>query len=146
MNDTILLPPITALKAQAKRLRARLAQASDFISHSESLELIAAQYGQRDWNTLHAAARNLQSSELNVGARLNGRYLNQPFKGEVISARKLPGERLRVTINFDEPVDVVSFDSFSAYRRRVTATLHSNWTTLQKTSDGTPHLVIDGLQ
>lgn len=146
MDDYTYLPPITALKAQAKRLRTRLAQDGDFITHSEGLELIAAQYGRRDWNTLHADAGNRQSSALFVGARLNGRYLSQSFKGEIISVHKLSEENLRITIIFDEPVDVVSFDSFSAYRRRVTATVDSNWATPQKTSDGSPHLVIDGLQ
>lgn len=145
MDDKIYLPPIAVLKAQAKRLRTRLAQDGDFISHSESLELIAAQYGRRDWNTLHADAGNRQSLTLQVGARLNGRYLSQPFKGEIISVQKLPGDGSRITIVFDDPVDVVSFNSFSAYRSRVTATLDSNWATPQKTSDGTPHLVIDGV-
>ena len=58
---TIPIPSIDVLKQQAKRLRAGLAEDGDFISHSESLELVAKQYGLRDWNTLFAAAGNRPS-------------------------------------------------------------------------------------
>jgi len=51
-----------------------------------------------------------------------------------------PSDRTRITIVFDEPVDVVSFDSFSAFRQRVTVTLGNDGKTAEKTSDGVPHM------
>ena len=44
-------------KQQAKRLRTSLAERGVEVTHSEALELVAHQYGARDWNTLAAAAR-----------------------------------------------------------------------------------------
>ena len=49
-------------------------------------------------------------------------------------------DRFRITLHFDEPVDVVTFDSFSAYRQRVTGTIDSTGRTAEKTSDGRPHM------
>ena len=42
-------------KQQAKRLRTSLAERGVEVTHSEALELVAHQYGARDWNTLAAA-------------------------------------------------------------------------------------------
>jgi hypothetical protein len=36
--------------------KSRIQAGGDAISHSRALELIAAQFGFNDWNTLHAAA------------------------------------------------------------------------------------------
>ena len=41
-------------KAMARRLRQTLADRGVEVSHSEALELVAQQYGARDWNTLAA--------------------------------------------------------------------------------------------
>ena len=43
-------------KAMARRLRDALAEHSLTVSHSQALELVARQLGQRDWNTLAAAS------------------------------------------------------------------------------------------
>lgn len=48
----------------------------------------------------------------------------------------------KLTIQFDEPVDVVTFDSFSALRHRVDATVTRNGISPSRTSDGEPHMVI----
>lgn len=42
-------------KAMASTLRQALAEEGTAISHSRALELVARQFGQRDWNTLSAA-------------------------------------------------------------------------------------------
>ncbi len=143
MNDTISLPTIEELKQQAKRLRAGLSEDGDFISHSESLELVAKQYGMRDWNTLHAAAGNRRKPPLAVGARVKGRYLGQAFNGDVLGVQTLSAGRTRVTIELDDPVDVVTFDSFSAFRRRINATIDDDGKSPEKTSNGVPQLVLD---
>ncbi len=142
MIDSLPLPSIEAAKAQAKRLRATLAADGNPVGHSRSLELLAHQYGYKDWNTLHAAIGNRPPpSPVAIGQRVRGRYLSQPFDGEVIGVLALatPG-RFRVTLHFDEPVDVVTFDSFSAYRQRVTCTIDRTGKTAEKTSDGRPHM------
>ena len=123
------LPSLDALKDQAKRLRTRLASEGETIGHSRSLELIAAQYGYRDWNTLHAAVGNRPPfNPWMLGARVKGRYLGQAFEGEVLSVQALTAQpgRYRLTMKFDEPVDVVTFESFSAFRQRVTATVEKD--------------------
>ena len=72
---------------------------------------------------------------------VSGTYLGQPFSGEVIGVHVVaPQNRYRVTLHFDEPVDVVTFDSFSAYRQRVRAVIDARGTTQHKTSNGNPHL------
>lgn len=142
MIESHSLPTIEAAKAQAKRLRATLAADGTSVGHSRSLEMLAHQYGYKDWNTLHAAIGNRPPpSPLAIGQRVRGRYLSQPFEGEVIGVLALATEgRYRVTLQFDEPVDVVTFDSFSAYRGRVTCTIDRTGKTAEKTSDGRPHL------
>ncbi|MBD8877902.1 glyoxalase superfamily protein [Roseibium polysiphoniae] len=136
------LPPLSELKAQAKRLRAALPAATDApLNHGQSLDLVARQYGFRDWNTLHAARGNAPNVPLSLGQKVSGTYLHQAFQGEIVSAAKVgPSDRTRITIVFDEPVDVVSFDSFSAFRQRVTVTLGNDGKTAEKTSDGVPHM------
>ena len=130
---------IDALKTQAKRLRQALAEDGDFISHSEALELVAKQLGYRDWNTAYAAAGN-RPPPPQLGERVGGAYLGQNFKGEIIGVETLSGERWRITIEFDEPVDVVTFESFSAYRKRVTAIVGADGLSAEKTSNGRPQM------
>ncbi|MEQ9638949.1 MAG: glyoxalase superfamily protein [Alphaproteobacteria bacterium] len=136
------LPPLDELKAQAKALRAALADTGDEVGHGRALELVAHQHGYRDWNTLHAAVGNRPPPPLHVGMRVAGTYLGQPFHGEVI-ALALAGERYRVTLRFDDPVDVVTFDSFSNFRSRVTATVDRAGRTAERTADGQPHMVLE---
>ncbi|HEV7306254.1 glyoxalase superfamily protein [Ensifer sp.] len=139
-------PSLDALKDQAKRLRARLGSEGETISHSRSLELIAAQYGYRDWNTLHAAVGNRPPfNPWMLGSRVKGHYLGQPFEGEVLAVQALTAQpgRYRLTMKFDEPVDVVTFESFSAFRQRVVATVDETGRTVEKTSNGRPQLELE---
>lgn len=137
------LPALDALKAQARRLRKSLEAEGNFISHSEALELVARQYGHRDWNTLHAAAGNRRTVPLAVGSKVSGCYLGQTFSAEIIGLTRLnDGARYRVTLDLDAPVDVVRFASFSAWRKRVNGTIGRDGISAAKTSDGQPHLVL----
>jgi len=137
------LPGIDALKAQAKRLRGSLEAEGNFISHSEALELIAHQYGYRDWNTIHAACGNRPANPLSLGAQVSGEYLGQSFKGTIIGLSQLGnGARYRVTLDLDEAVDVVTFESFSAWRKRINATVGRDGVSAARTSNGRPHLEI----
>ena len=137
------LPALEDLKAQAKRLRQSLTAEGNFISHSEALELLAHQHGYRDWNTLHAAAGNRPASPLALGAHISGLYLGQAFRGEIIALAQLNhGSHYRLTVEFDEPVDVVTFDSFSAFRKRVNCTVGADGKSPALTGDGAPQMVI----
>ncbi|MDO3432419.1 glyoxalase superfamily protein [Rhizobium sp. CBN3] len=139
-------PGIEELKAQAKRLRQAMNDRGTALTHSAALEMIARQHGVRDWNTLAALAAKPNAAAktpLFVGAHIRGRYLNQPFTGEIISLSALPGGLHRITIHFDEALDVVTFESFSAFRRRVTAQIDGDGVSPRKTSNGVPHLVLD---
>lgn len=137
---------VDALKACARRLRQALKSDGVEISHSRSLELIARQAGARDWNTLSARARGPRSPvAITTGRPVRGRYLGQPFTGTVIGVADLGNTgRRRITIAFDQPVDVVAFASFSAFRRRIRAVVDPDGRSPQKTSDGRPHLVLEG--
>ncbi|ANL46095.1 hypothetical protein AMC87_CH01379 [Rhizobium phaseoli] len=140
-------PGIDELKAQAKRLRQAMNDRGTALTHSAALEMIARQHGARDWNTLAALAAKpnvAAKTPLFVGAHVRGRYLNQPFTGEILSLSALPGGELyRIAIHFDEAVDVVTFESFSAFRRRVSAQIDADGVSPRKTSNGVPHLVLD---
>ncbi|MDP5217675.1 glyoxalase superfamily protein [Ruegeria sp. 2205SS24-7] len=129
------------LKAQAKRLRESLREAGTSVSHSQTLELVARQHGARDWNTLCALAGN--RLKLRVGDRVQGHYLGQPFVAEIRGLTVIgDGGHRRITLHFDEPVDVVRFDSFSSYRQRVSGEIGWDGRSIRRTSDGQPQLVV----
>ncbi len=135
------IAPVEELKEQAKRLRKRLHDIGVQLSHSKALELLAHQHGLRDWNTLHARAGN--RLHLRVGDRVEGRYLGQHFTAEIRGLTVLgDGAHRRVTLQFDIPVDVVRFDSFSAFRQRVTGVIGWDGRSTRHTSDGAPQLVV----
>jgi len=144
MPGSLTIPSLDALKQQAKRLRARLAEDGDFINHSESLEYIAHQYGYRDWNTLHAAAGNRPAKlQYQIGERVRGAYLGQPITGTLVAVSTGLSGRRRVTIELDEAVDVVTFESFSAYRSRISGTVDKDGVSRERISTGDPQLVVE---
>lgn len=136
------MAPLAELKAQARRLRAQLRETGVEVTHSRSLELLARQLGARDWNTLVAGIGN--GLRLAVGDRVTGRYLGQPFTGVVKSLTAMEdGKHRRVTLHFDAPVDVVTFDSFSSFRQRVSGVIGPDGRSPRRTSNGAPQLVIE---
>ncbi len=143
MRDTAQLPTLSALKDQARRLRSRMEANGDAINHSRALELIAAQFGFNDWNTLHAAVGNRAGPEqLTPGARVTGAYLGQPFSARIVGVQALtsaPGS-YRVSLDLDEAVDVVTFDSFSSFRKRVNGVIGKEGVSRERTSNGRPQL------
>lgn len=130
-------------KQRARDIRAEHAMRGETISHSAALEKVAAELGYRDWNTASARLSNLPEVPLQVGDRVAGRYLKQPFSGRVLGVREVyGGGSFEVTLQFDTPVDVVSFDSFSAFRSRVTVTIGAEGVSASRTSDGHAHLQV----
>ena len=143
MSNPIPMPDRDAVKTQAKRLRTALVAEGNFVSHSESLELVAKQYGYRDWNTLSAALGEIPEREVKVGGVVTGRYLGHRFRGRVLGLQVFKGHRRRIVVEFDEPIDVVTSEHFSGYRRRAEGVIEKNGATWQKLSDGTPLLAVD---
>ena len=143
MTLTTPLPSLDTLKTQAKRLRAELAKSGTAIGHSAALELLARQQGFKDWNTLHAATGRQSPAPLSLGQKISGLYLDQPFTGEVVAVQSLSTpDMFRVTVHFDQPVDVVTFEGLSNFRQRVSAIVSREGVSAEKTSNGKPHLVL----
>jgi hypothetical protein len=141
---TQFLPSLDAAKAQARALCAELAARGKPISHSAALERIAHDHGMRDWNTFHAAIGNAPRPPVHLGQIVPGRYLGQPFLAEVIAIFELAEGQYEVTFDFDRPVDVVTFDSFSNFRSRVRKVIGQDGRSAETTSDGVPHLMLWG--
>jgi len=134
---------IAQAKQRAKIMRKDLFSRGIKISYSQALERVAAEFGYRDWNTAVARLSNEPPFSIQVGDTVSGAYLRQNFTGQVLAVREIGGgSHYEVTLHFDEPVDVVTFDSFSAFRQRVNVTVDDTGVSPAKTSDGEPHMVI----
>jgi hypothetical protein len=140
---TTPLPTLAEAKAQAKQLRAEQATLGQQISHANALEQIAHAYGYRDWNSFHAAIANLAPQAWAIGAVVTGHYLGQAFTAKVQGIKMTQAGWYHVSLDLDQPVDVVTFDSFSSFRKHVRGTVGPLGLSLEKTSNGTPHLQID---
>ncbi|MEP5732358.1 MAG: glyoxalase superfamily protein [Sulfitobacter sp.] len=136
------IPTRDVLKAQAKRLRSDLARRGQNISHAQALETVAHQWGARDWNTLSAQAATTHPGWA-PGQRVTGQYLGHRFGGHIKASRQAANGYWSLTLRFDAPIDVVTSEQFSSYRRQVNATVTSAGVSPQKTSDGRPHMVLD---
>ena len=137
------LPTLVEAKAQAKRLRNDLAAEGAQITHAQALEKIAHRHGFRDWNALHTVIRDLTPEGWSVGGRVTGTYLSQPFAATVLSVEQLRPGWFRLVLDLDEAVDVVRFESFSNLRKRIGVEVGPNGHSKERTSDGTPHVVLD---
>lgn len=142
------LDPISAnsLKAEAKLLREERDKAGTPITHGAALEVVARSHGFRDWNTARAALPDRVLSPIQVGERVKGTYLGQPFEGLVIGVNLMSDmQHYQVTIKFDTPVDVVTSELFSAFRQRVTATVDVYGVSPARTGDGEPQMRVSRL-
>lgn len=135
---------VDALKDQAKALRQKKLAAGEEISHAQALELVAKENGYRDWNTAAAMLARDAVCPVAIGDLVSGTYLKQKFTGRILNVSSGKGHGdYRITMDFDEPVDIITFDSFSVFRKRVTTSIRSDGISPEKTSDGAPHLVLD---
>lgn len=139
------LPPLAKIKDEAKNLLAHYAKHNQALTHSQALEKLARNYGFRNWNTFSAKLANTASSNrYHKGMRIYGNYLSQPFQGTILKIEPSSQQgHYHLTIQFDSPVDVVTFDSFSAFRQRVTCEIGPDGTSPNKTSNGKPHMHIE---
>ena len=137
------LPTLAEAKTQAKRLRADLEKQASEINHAAALELVAHQHGFADWNGFHAAIGNRPPDGWAVGGRVQGQYLSQPFSATVIAVEMQRSGWFRLVLDLDEAVDVVTFDSFSNFRKRIQAVVGPEGKSRERTSDGRAHLQLD---
>jgi len=140
-NHPTAVPSADVLKSQAKRLRADLAAQGTALSHAATLEMVAHQWGARDWNTLSAQAAAPAQGWM-PGDRVQGRYLGHPFTGVVKAARLSGSGMWSLTLRFDTAIDVVTSPLFSNMRRQINAVVDAQGVSPRKTSDGQPHLVL----
>ena len=143
---------IEQAKARAKYLRATAADRGETLSHGRALEMVAQEQGARDWNTLRARLARSQTTampldilRLRPGMEVEGRYMNQPFTGRMVNAAP-EGDGVRVAIQLDHPVDTVTFASFSNMRRRVQGVIGKTGCTVERNSNGVPHLVLTAIR
>lgn len=139
------IPTKDTLKTQAKRMRETMAKTGTSMTHSAALELIAKQWGYRDWNAISAAAPNepiAPISRWQIGGRVYGRYLGHKFDGRIKGVREMHGGHWQLTIKFDAAVDVVTSQHFTNLRRQVDCVINGQGVSIEATSDGTPHMVL----
>ncbi|WP_068083456.1 glyoxalase superfamily protein [Polycladidibacter stylochi] len=133
---------LTNLKRQAKNLKLALSEQGKPVSHSQALELVARQNGYKDWNSASALCEK-QSGKLalQAGRQVQGEYMGQSFKGKLIAVKALGQDQfMQITVELDEAVDVVEFESFSNFRKRITCTLDRNGVSTSVHGNGLPHM------
>ncbi len=112
---------INDYKQMAKRLRQALATEGVTVTHGRALELVARQFGARDWNTLAARKAERGAIPFAVGQRVEGTFNKKPATGRVIGlSETIKPDLWRITIRFDPAVDVVTSELFSSERHRIT--------------------------
>lgn len=137
------LPSATHAKGQAQRLRAQMAEDGAPIGHAKSLELVAHQHGFRDWNAMFAAIGNRPPKGWAIGDKVSGTYLSQPFAAHVVSVSVIRPGWFGLELHLEQAVDVVTSDGFSNFRSRIRGVVGPKGHSVERTSDGQPHLKVD---
>ena len=132
------------LKSEAKQLRDQRARSGQPITHGAALEHIAQAHGYRDWNTARAALPDRVAVPFQVGMRVKGLYLEQPFTGVLVGVQ-LSGNRqfFTLTVLFDAPVNVTPGFMFAAHRHRVTATVDIDGISPALRGNGQPQMRVE---
>ena len=143
MSFSLDTPSAQTLKSEAKQLRQQRATLGETLSHGAALEQVARAHGYRDWNTARAALPERVAVPFQVGQRVKGLYLDQPFAGMLIGVQLLGNmQSYTVTIQFDEPVNVTPTFMFAAYRHPVVSTIDIHGTSLAMRGNGNPQLIV----
>ena len=143
MSFSLDTPSIETLKSEARALRDSRAAAGSPLTHGAALEQIARAHGYRDWNTARAALPEQAMTPFQVGGRVKGLYLEQPFTGVLLGVHLLgDGGHAKLTVQFDTPVNVTPDFMFAALRHRVVATVDSHGITPARRGNGQPQMVV----
>ncbi len=90
-----------------------------------------------------AAIGNKPPRGREVGAQVTGHYLGHEFSAQITSLSRLQPGWFRLQLELDEPVDVVASEWFSNFRKRIRGVVGPKGHSVERTSDGRPHLQID---
>ena len=143
MSFSLDIQSVQTLKSEAKALRESAAAAGETITHGAALERVARSHGFRDWNTARAMLPDRAPIAFQVGQRVTGTYLDQPFTGKLIGVQLLGDmQHSTVTIMFDEPVNVTPDFMFAALRQRVVATVDVHGISPAMRGNGRPQMVL----
>ncbi|MEO5807219.1 glyoxalase superfamily protein [Devosia sp.] len=143
MSFSLDTPSAQTLKSEAKSLREERAKAGENLTHGAALEAVAKSHGFRDWNTARATLPERIAVPFQLGMRVKGLYLGQPFKGVLIAVSVMVDmQHYKITVKFDEPVNVSPGFTFPHFRQRVNATINVNGITPSMNSSG-PHMIVE---
>ncbi|SFV35142.1 hypothetical protein SAMN05216456_2078 [Devosia crocina] len=141
MSFSLDTPSAQTLKSEARQLREERARSGQTLSHGAALEEVARSHGYRDWNTARAALPDRVAVPFQVGMRVRGFYLEQPFSGLLLGVQLLSSmQHYAVTIQFDQPVNVTPNFMFAAFRQRVSATLDIHGVSPALRGNGQPQM------
>lgn len=148
MSYTTKTPSMSGLslqsaKAQAAEYRQNQQAKGQHLSHAQSLEAIAKQHGFRTWAALRVRLIDHAPNGWIPGATISGHYLGQRFLGTLHQVTQASPGWYRLSIALDQPIDVVTFDSFSNHRSRLQAVVGDKGYTKEATSNGAPVMVVD---
>ena len=143
MSFSLDTPSIQTLKSEARALRDSRAAAGTPLTHGAALEQVARSHGYRDWNTARAVLPEQRPAPFQVGGRVTGLYLDQPFTGVLLGMHLLgDGGHAKLTVQFDTPVNVTPDFMFATLRHRVVATVDGQGVTPALRGNGQPQLRI----
>jgi hypothetical protein len=143
MSFSLDIQSVQTLKSEAKALREQRSAQGENLSHGAALEAVAKSHGFRDWNTARAALPDRVAVPFQVGQRVHGTYLEQPFKGVLLAVQLLgDGQHFKITVNFDEAVNVTPTFMFAALRQRVVATIDLHGVSPAMRGNGKPQMIV----
>jgi hypothetical protein len=138
-----LLPTHSEVKHRAKTLRAHRQAAGHAMTHAQALERISRRQGYRDWNTLSAAITSIRGAScLPGGDSVSGQYMGKAFEAHILKIGVTPEGETRLTLRFDEAIDVVEHQGFSAFRKQINCSVSRDGHSTARLSDGTPHVAL----
>ena len=143
MSFSLDTPSAQTLKSEARALREARNNAGENLSHGAALEAVAKAHGYRDWNTARAALPDRVNVPFQVGGRVKGLYLDQPFTGMLIGVQVLSDmQHYTVTVVFDTPVNVTPNFMFASNRHRVVSTIDIRGVSSALRGNGHPQMVL----
>jgi hypothetical protein len=141
MSFSLDTPSAQTLKSEARALRETRQKLGETLTHGAALDQVSRAHGFRDWNTARAALPDRVPVPFQVGMRVRGFYLEQPFKGLLIGVQLSSSmTTYTVTVIFDEPVNVTPNFMFAAHRQRVTATVDIHGVSPALRGNGQPQM------
>jgi hypothetical protein len=141
MSFSLDTPSAQTLKSEARALRETRQKLGETLTHGAALDQVSRAHGFRDWNTARAALPDRVPVPFQVGMRVRGFYLEQPFKGLLIGVQLSSSmTTYAVTVMFDEPVNVTPNFMFAAHRQRVTATVDIHGVSPALRGNGQPQM------